>query len=309
MDEKLIDQVDSLAEQYAKERGKDSVYQGPNHNAVYALVDRVGSGLKTKKVAYHTCFGRLSTLQYEEPLKNMNSPEALFIQMQKGLYGDTKEFDKEFHLYYEWLFNFSPFRDAFISKDAAKTIDRGVIVVDTNIDSRIMIGGAITTRHPWESFSSYREQFKHIMALWKEMVEKGMNPNYAFVLAFGFRLQSSDNSWMVTGGGFGHHALNYGDYDVYLNLHSNFANDRKRSNKVPTYREAKTYKSPSELFGLKVEGEHANFHQWLTKHTAIAATGKAKKVNPFGITQTTTVTKDKLIPHFMDLQSEFVKAA
>lgn len=309
MDEKVLESLDSFVDEYASTRGKHH-YQTEDGNARYALLDSTSKGkLKLKRISYYTCFGRLNHLDYEHGL-NVERPEALLIQIQKSLYGKD-DFDKEFHLYYEWLFNFSPFRDAFITKDAAKTIDKGIIVVDTTIDSRIMIGGAISTRHPWENFAGYAAQMRPIMRLWKKMVEEGMNPNYAFVLAFGLRTNDNGATWMITNSGFGHQVLPYSHYeDAANNYHHNFANDRKRKDKSSIYRDDLTYNSPMHIFGLNVNGEHSNFHEWTKKHLQIAATGKAKKVNPFGGGGQTNVAKtENIIAHFSDLQSEFLTAA
>lgn len=299
MDEKLLDNVLAHAEKYASTRGSD--YQGNDGNIRYALIHG-REAYQLSKVSYYTCFGALNNLSYyfnDTP----RDIQAMLVQMQWDYAkGGKKEFDKNFHLYYEWLFNWSPYRDAFISKDATDATQKGVVIVDADIDSRVMVGGAICLRHPFESFSSCTA-IRPLVDLWTQMVESGYNPNYAFIVAMG--LTQTPEGWAYRGSSFGHATLKYGD--GYENYHHNFVLDRKDKTR-PTYKSQRMYEIPSSLFGHSVtKGMIKDFNIFLKTQMNIAASGIGAKINPFSGNQAKSASTDAVIKHFAQFQDEFTK--
>lgn len=299
MDEKLLDNVLAHAESYASTRGQD--YQDEQNNIRYALIHGAKAG-KLTKISYGTCFGALNNLSYyTDPVPT--SIQAMLVQMQwNHAEGGKPSFDKNFHLYYEWLFNWSPYRDAFITKDATDATQKGVVIVDADVDNRLMVGGAICLRHPFESFSSC-VAIRPLVGLWSKMVESGYDPNYAFVVAMG--MVGVDDGWSYRGSSFGHASLRYGE--GHMNYHHNFILDRKGT-PSPQYKTSRFYNAPSSLFAHSVEkGMNADFCSFLKSEMNKAANPTSSKINPFSTSNVKAASTDAVIKHFAQFQDEFTK--
>jgi hypothetical protein len=301
MDEKLLDNVLAHADSYASTRGGN--WQKEEQNIAYALVHGIEAD-KLHNIQYSTCFGRLNSLNWEST--SIGTVQAMLVQMQwRQADGGKKGFDKNFHLYYEWLFNWSPYRDAFITKNATDATKKGVVIVDADINGRIMVGGAICLRHPFETFSSCRA-IRPLVGLWTKMVESGYNPNYAFIVAMG--LTQTAEGWVSRGHSFGHASLRYGDVD-YPQIHQNFVLDRKIHENT-TYKSSRSYSMPSALFSTPLEKgmKKMDFTAWLKTEMNLAATSGLAKINPFSSSETKSASTDAVIKHFSQFQDEFTKA-
>lgn len=78
----------------------------------------------------------------------------------------------------EWLINHSPYQSTFISKDAKKTFDDGVLVFKTDVPSNLLAGGAFASRAITE--------YARIAKVWHGLVEAGCNPDVAFMYSHYF---------------------------------------------------------------------------------------------------------------------------
>lgn len=294
MDEKVLERVQDHFDRFVKGRGVEQ-YQSTIANAVYAI----SAEDEYVVVPYNTCFGRLSGLKSTWHLIE-GLPDAVFIQIQT-----TGVAVEKTRMFYEWLTNFSPYRDAFITKDASEILKKKALILDTGVRAELMVGGAITARSPWEAFSGIRYTQDSLL-LWNEMVEAGINPDFAFISAFGMR-KSGKN--LTVGTSQGHSALQYGVGAVgALNIHQNFMN-RVTKGKGSTYRSKCGYETPSQLWQVPVKKGIGDFSTWLRDTVEEIANGKkSEKINPFAnVSTTSVVTKDKFIAGLVEREGDFLE--
>lgn len=76
-------------------------------------------------------------------------------------------------VFYDWLFNRSPYSKIFVEKDAKKILKRRYFAVDPNYPSNLVVGGMIVGRNIWE----YYDRVK----LWYNVRDK-VNENLAYAL-------------------------------------------------------------------------------------------------------------------------------
>lgn len=76
--------------------------------------------------------------------------------------------------FYEWMFNYSPYRSAFITKSPRKVLERDVFLATTEVPANIMVGGLMASRLATEY---------HSIGVWDKLVKEGVHPNAAFALA------------------------------------------------------------------------------------------------------------------------------
>jgi hypothetical protein len=87
--------------------------------------------------------------------------------------------------YFEWLFNYSHYKDAFISKDANAYLTDQYIAMSTNVPANLLAGAAIATRLPSE--------YPTRAGLWASLVEAGCHPTIAFFYAHVICSDSADS--------------------------------------------------------------------------------------------------------------------
>ena len=148
--------------------------QGDLANCVYAFVTDDGN---IHRINYHYCMSKLNSFPsitgYED-----KKPEAVLIQMQTELNDLSR-----YHIYYEWLFNYSPWRSAFITKDVSAVMKSRVVVMNVDAPANLMAGACIAVRHPWESYCSWSGTVRAKMELWLRLVHEGNDPTTSFVFA------------------------------------------------------------------------------------------------------------------------------
>lgn len=139
---------------------------------------------------YYYCHASMNGNYHQHP--DAPDPKALLSQVQKEVVDIA-----HVRTFYEWLFNFSPFSPAFISRDGEATIKRGVVVVDPNHPSNMVGGALIATR-----FGTERYQLTNKVAgrclIWNRLVDLGVHPSLAFTLACGMYLGEVDSTEKIT---------------------------------------------------------------------------------------------------------------
>src|SRR5690606_7904111 len=109
-------------------------------------------------------------------LHMVKDPVAVFNQVQKLRSGDDVA-----SRYFEWLLNYSPFRSVFVTKSIRRVMSSNLIITDTETPANLMVGGLIATRLAWENYTE-NGNFRSCI-LWDLIVQRGLHPNAAFVLA------------------------------------------------------------------------------------------------------------------------------
>jgi hypothetical protein len=296
MDDKILDKVMPAFEEFVSKRG--GLYQDPTVNLSYALI----KGEQMINIRYSTCFGVLSngasgwtggkTITYE-------GTDAIAVQINRK----DKINAKEAALYYEWLFNFSPWRNAFLLKDVSQVWDYGAFMLNADLDDAVMIGGGIAARHVWESYAG-SAQLPALISLWTKMVEKGMNPNFAYIAAT--NLRQSAEGYAVAAHGFGHQPLKFANEDD--NIHANFALDRVRKGQ-PTFKGRGAYRGGTSVaFSGAGNTGIPNFRKWMTDIVRENGKKAAKKVNPFSLDSSApTVSKRRVVGLFKEMEEDFMK--
>lgn len=282
MDEILLEKVMKHYDEYVKGRGKHSC-QGLDYNARSAVV--YDNGDSWHRETYSTCYGNLNRLD------RADSYDAIFLQIQKGgVRGKS--------LYYEYLLNFSPYRNAFITKDAAKLMKDKVAILTTDVDSRLVGGAGITFRHPWEHWVGRRT--RDSVNLWTKMVEAGVHPDFAFIISMHLVFNPNTSEYSVAGS-TGHHAIQMPSEVQQLN----FLN-HKLSPQLQTFRQRGGYDLPSRIFNTPVK-KPLQFSNWLTNLIkGINQAGRA--INPFAVQQVSYAAKgEKIISAVLEIEGDFFK--
>ena len=135
-------------------------------NVVVALANE-----KTYAVSeYHYCHAAIGHA-------NCIKPKAVFSQYQLPMVDESI-----IRLYYEWLFNHSPFSEAFITKSPRRVFYDSVIVTRTDLPGNFIGGALISSRLPTEKHSPQYNICGSVI-IWDRLVKLGVHPNMAFVLA------------------------------------------------------------------------------------------------------------------------------
>lgn len=194
---------------------------------------------------------------------------AIINQIQKPMASE-----KNALRYYEWLFNFSPFRSIFPMKDTAEVWERHIFYTDTDVPANLMAGGLMASRFPTENHGNngvYR-----LCDLWGELIDREVHPNLAFSVANTFSI-SPNEEIRVALGGTGHSSI---EPMTYLGSHKNFLND-KPVQLLPTYRSTLEYHNVSALWGEGWSDEEEELNTSLISLTNELAEVSNKNVNPF----------------------------
>lgn len=308
----IDDRLLKAVEEFANKRGSGEQKDAPGYNAVYSVVTR--DFKEVVPCRYHTCFGALaiSGSYYDLNDDIKKGSEAVLSQIQYNAFNNDKEaYAKDFSLYYEWLMNFSPYRDAFLVKDKSLVLDKGVVVLNAKVHSAVMVGGGILSRHPYESYAPSTAKLSSLVRLWTELVEKGMNPNYAFALVMSLDT-NNDGDYFYGAGEWGHGAL----ATRYLYAGKNFITDRKRNVDLNCFSLSELGATgagggPSQLFTWG-SGEKPldNFNNWVKDQIRGACRKSKKAVNIFGdVIEVNNLKSDGIFSHFYGLEKEVMEFA
>jgi hypothetical protein len=253
--------------------GVGSVW-GKSTNAVYAVVLDDDTLFRC---SYHICFGWLNELN----CKTDEKPVAVFVQLQTPLCEDVNFNADMQHTYYEWLFNYSPYRSCFITKDHRKAIADRVVVLDANAEANLMIGACSAIRCPWEYYyADYN--IPSIARLWYELVADGNDPTAAMALASNF--SGSDDQWNTRATTAGHQFLKVDSDNTILNF---IDETHVVTDSFSDIRKIVDYYSVTGIWSKKSHPNKAvfggNVSGWL-KQRIIGVSGKA--INPFSVDTT-----------------------
>jgi hypothetical protein len=292
MDDKILDKVMPAFEEFVSKRGGPN--QDPTVNLSYALI----KDERMINIKYTTCFGVLSNgaSGWTGGLASTyKGTDAIAVQINRK----DKVNAKETALYYEWLFNFSPWRNAFLLKDVSQVWDYGAFMLNTDLDDAVMIGGGIAARHVWESYAG-SAQLPALISLWTKMVENGMNPNFAYIAAT--NLRQSTEGYAVAAHAFGHQPLKFANEDA------NFVLDRVRKGER-TFKGLGAYRGGTSVaFSGAGNTGIPNFRKWMTDIVRDNGKKAAKKVNPFSLDSSApTVSKRRVVGLFKEMEEDFMK--
>ena len=135
----------------------------------YASIEKGG------KFVYHgntACHAGLSYPGTEKPVCVVNQIQTIVPEEPAAI------------RFYEWLLNFSPYRDAFITKNAKKAVEDHIIIADTKAPANIMVGGLMASRFATEPDYG----IARACTAWDRLVELGVHPNAAFALSHSLRV-------------------------------------------------------------------------------------------------------------------------
>lgn len=149
-----------------KEKAKSC---GFNVNAVSGQADEK----KVNVSQYHYCHASMDSKYHNGVI---TKPKVLFSQVQNNVV------DWEpIRIYFEWLFNYSPYAPCFITKGARRALSERVIAFDPEQPSNLIGGALIASRLGTERYTaSYRIAGRLLM--WNRLVELGVHPSLAFTL-------------------------------------------------------------------------------------------------------------------------------
>ena len=161
---------------------------------------------------------------------------------------------KEAYAYYHWLFNESPYKEAYVVKSVDKVIKIGQIIVRADLDNRIVAEALMCTRYIWEGWC------QNFCKLFSDLVDGGVSGNMAWQMTY--FLKQSDTTLKVYSS-WGHSAPqgNMNNSDTLARFvcvgrmlkqpKSDYTNKRDEVNK---YRHAVEPKEPNILTFSKVGG-------------------------------------------------------
>lgn len=259
------------------------------HNNCYAWIDKKGALHRSNQ---HNCFSGLSSLSIRA-----GKMDALLIQIQDKIAVQYIAMsDKNMHLYYEWLFNYSNLRHAFINKNASDVLKDRVVVLDVDQDARIVICAANAVRMMWEAFSGEEYQLGQKIKIWCDMVEMGVDPTIAFPLCHTM-IKKPDGYVVANAWGNGHEFLNNNTYEHINFISSNLQLEGSTFNQLGGF----------EGFGeLYRDGEVAgqfNIHSFVSQRW-----GKQKKwTNPFSapVMGTSFLNRDTFLGTLKEISTDY----
>jgi hypothetical protein len=272
-------------EQYVSGVGT-GVHQEFYGNVQYA----VASGGKLRLCDYHICFGYLNG----EWVKQGKAPDAIFIQINTE-YGKAWSVTEErYHLYFEWLFNHSPYRHCFLSKDYKKAIKDGVVVIDVNADANLVAGACSMVRLIWEG---YYEEYRlpSIVQLWEQLVNKGEDPN----LAMGFsNSMSGGKNYTYRSFSCGHQAIPINNLQVV----KDFYLDNPRGLFGESYKDERGWDGILRLWISPNPTIELDMEMFVTERLV----GSEKRINPFNSAKTSlSFSPDQTINGLRDCIRDF----
>lgn len=177
-------------------------------NAVYAVTyEKLG----LSRVNYHYCYGKFRGKCLK---REGDKAETILLQLQPWKEIQTEE---AVHTYYEWLFNYSPWRDIFLTKSVNRLLRDNVSIVDASSPCNVLAGGGIAFRQPWENYwvDAGAHTYKRI-GLWNDLVHKGIDPSVA--LAVVSTVLIKDKTLKMAGTTLGHDVLHATNGTVLTNF-------------------------------------------------------------------------------------------
>ena len=135
--------------------------KGHQYKSAVAWCKYINETDKVVEITNRYCHAGLTTEVEGKPKAILSSIQKLRVDERIG------------RTFIEWLTNHSPYQEAFLSKDAKKAFDDGVLVLRTDVPSNLMAGGAFASRAITE--------YARIAKVWHGLVEAGCHPDVAFM--------------------------------------------------------------------------------------------------------------------------------
>jgi hypothetical protein len=180
--------------------------------------------------------------------------------------------------YYDWIANRSPYAEAFVSKDAEQIINDAMVVVTSDVDGRIVVGGLMAARAISE--------LHRIPQVWYDLVENGVHENVAFVFAHLLSTDDKCSSIFLKVQGNSNHTAIYRDCEsdeYYLNFihgrHRNHSTLRKENYGYVIQPHWQVEGHPTKLEVVK------DFGKWFNN---LKVEKVVKGTNPFAPAKSTT---------------------
>lgn len=208
---------------YVKQVGKHPLQKLTTVNSTGFLI-----GKTVKRLKSDYCFGDLSVSWGSNEYAKS---DLIFLQVNNSLNSS-----EVLHTYYEWLLNYSLFRDCFISKNLSRIMKDRVLVLNPEQDAKLVINAMVAARMAWE------EQFQTStrIGIWFDAVNIGTDPSEAFTVASvvakrndHYQIQANNNHELIE------------SYDEVMHL--NFL-DRKLNLEGQTFKKLGGYKTIGSLF-------------------------------------------------------------
>lgn len=127
--------------------------------------------------------------------------------------------NKEAQIFYNWLFNDSPWQDIFVLKDAKEVLKLGGVICRTNFPSNLVAGALFATRGLWEHSETIKF-FAEILAK-----DKKLNKNLVLISSMWCKSSflNAKNLYIIGQTNAGHWPLGADHSKKYI---SNFVNNR-----------------------------------------------------------------------------------
>lgn len=217
MDRKIIERWLPAYTEFREDRG--SKYQPTHQNTVFG-------GSKDGKLKLSDNFYCYSSLGI---MFGNGNADAVFFQVQDWSPYCSEE--AALH-YFEWLFNLSPFRSVFVTKNVSRVARDKVVVVDPSMQSKLILAGVIAMRMAWENCHENNWNIPSRIQTWWELVDSGVNPKEAFLLAHNFTPRSeSDVKDIYPFGIHGHLPMDHRD-STFINFMNEDYEESPPLNKV-----------------------------------------------------------------------------
>lgn len=166
-----------------------SVKRGRNSVTTCAVLFDTGRILHVDNTACHAGLGAYSSSRI-----GAATPVAITNAVMNNQWLDKQDVIS----YLDWIANRSPFSSIFITKDAEKMIDEGMIV-DTHHPANVVVGALILARGCSEYVS--------ICYTFNRLVEQGVNENLACVMAHTFGCSKGGKELYLQQGHYSGHVL------------------------------------------------------------------------------------------------------
>lgn len=133
----------------------------------------------------------------------VKKPIAILNQLQEYRAGEDVA-----RRFYEWLFNYSPFHNVFVTKSAKRALSERVVVASVKPCGDILVGGLIAARLVTEDHMQNGNYRNGVM--WHELVTRGVDPTLSFVISHA--LKPSKDFTTVEKYVLGHGAISVGNW-------------------------------------------------------------------------------------------------
>lgn len=204
-----------------------------------------------KKHVHHTYTSAFTLIDKEGKVKVLQERAACHYELKEhsgihyilsGCRKDERLTDVEYKAYITYLTVHSPYKDAFLVKNADWIMENGYVLTG-NVSAQVLAGACIATRQVWE----YNIFVKAFIAL----AEKGVPLNLAFLFG-NFAVSRGDTKIAWGAGGTGHSVFSmayFGDKEM-VNFHEGKV---KEENKKPYYEDS-DYNGVHLMWGTTKKG-------------------------------------------------------